>query len=403
MRTLVAFVLLAAAAVAAALLFRIGDGYVMLVSPPYRVELSQNAFLILAVLLFVALYAVVRALVRLARLPADVRAVQARRRDERLRGRIDSAMVALIEGRHGKARQYAEEALAIPGSPPIPALIGARAALETRDFDAARAMLDRPDAQGTRLAVPRLMLEAELALERGQPAEALARLADLRDEAGLHTAAQRLELRALTAAGRSAEIPPLVDRLVKRKVYDPAQGAALRAAAHADALASLVHDPAGLRTHWARVGEADRVLPVVAQSAARAFLAVNADRDAVEAIVRALDRNWDTGLLLLYGECRAPDATRQLDTAERWLTRHSGDATLLYVLGRLCERQELWGKAQTYFEASLALDNHWRAQVALGEMLAKLGRHDEANPHLAAALQLALAELEGQRVSVSAA
>ncbi|HMA31941.1 MAG TPA: heme biosynthesis protein HemY, partial [Casimicrobiaceae bacterium] len=102
----------------------------------------------------------------------------------------------------------------------------------------------------------------------------------------------------------------------------------------------------------------------------------------------------DSGLLLLYAQCRAPDATRQLEIAERWLTTHNQDATLLFVLGRLCERQQLWGKAQTYLEASLALDNHWRAHVALGEMLAKLGRHDEADAHLAAALRLALAALE---------
>lgn len=393
MRALVAFLLLCAAAVALALLFRIGDGYVMFVSPPYRIELSQNAFIILAVIAFAVLYGVVRALVRLAQLPADVRAARIRRRDERLRSRIDSAVVALIEGRHGKARQYAEEALAIPGAPPVPALIGARAALETRDFDGAKAMLDRPDAQATQLAVPRLMLEAELALERGHPSDALARLAELKNEAGLHTAAQRLELRALTAAGRPGDIPPLVDKLVKRKVYDAAQGAALRTAAHAEALKGFAHDAAGLRAYWARIGDGDRVQPAVARAAAESFLAVNADRDAAEAIQRALDRNWDPGLLLLYAQCRAPDPTRQLEIAERWLTRHNGDATLLYVLGRLCERQQLWGKAQTYLEASLALDNHWRAQVALGEMLARLGRHDEANPHLAAALQLALAEL----------
>ena len=70
--------------------------------------------------------------------------------------------------------------------------------------------------------------------------------------------------------------------------------------------------------------------------------------------------------MLLYAQCRAPDATRQLETAERWLVSHSHDAALLYTLGRLCERQQLWGKAQTYLEASLALDNHWRAHVALG-------------------------------------
>ncbi len=399
MRVLLAFLVIATAAVTLALLFRINSGYVLFVSPPYRVELSQNAFIVIAVLSMIALYALVRMAVRLARLPAEVREGRRRRQFERFRSKQDAAVVALLEGRHGKARQFAEEALAIPHSSPIAALVGARAALETRDYPAAAAMLDRPDTQATNLAVPRLMLEAELALERGQPAEALARLAELRREAGLHTAAQRLELRALTAAGRPAEIPALVDQLVKRKVYDAEQGELLRSSAHAEALGTFAHDAAGLRAYWARVPENDRVQPKVARAAATTFLALGSDREAADIIAKSLDRRWDSRLVLLYGQCRAPDATRQLETAERWLIAHNQDAALLYTLGRLCERQQLWGKAQTYLEASLALDNHWRAHVALGEMLAKLDRYDEANAHLSAALSLALGELNaaGQR------
>ena len=393
MRALIAFIVIAAAAVTLALLFRINAGYVLFVAPPYRVELSQNAFVIIVLVAFVALYALIRAMVRLANLPGEVRDSRRRRQLERFRSKQDAAVVALLEGRHGKARQFAQEALAVPQSTPVAALVGARAALETRDYAAAAAMLDRPDTHATNLAVPRLMLEAELALERGQPADALARLAELRREAGLHTAAQRLELRALTAAGRPAEIPALVDQLVKRKVYDASQGELLRASAHAEALASLAHDAAGLRSYWARIPESDRLQPKVARAAARSFLQLGADREAADLVARSLERNWDPELVLIYSECRPPDATRQLETAEHWLVMHSQDAALLYALGQLCERQQLWGKAQTYLEASLALDNHWRAHVALGEMLAKLGRHDEANAHLAAALKLALAEL----------
>ena len=392
-RALIAFLLIAAAAVTLALLFRLDTGYVLFVTPPYRIELSQNAFILIAILGFVALYALIRAAVRLSRLPEDVREGRRRRQFERFRNKQDAAVVALLEGRHGKARQFAEEALAIPLSSPVAALVGARAALETRDYATAKAMLERPDAQATNLAVPRLMLEAELALERGQPADALARLSDLRREAGLHTAAQRLELRALTAAGRPAEIPPLVDQLVKRKVYDPQQGELLRASAHAEALAAFAHDAAGLRAYWARVPESDRLQPKVARAGARSHLAQGGDREAADILARSLERNWEPTLLLTYAECRAPDPTRQLEIAERWLPTHNQDATLLYALGRLCERQQLWGKAQTYLEASLALDNHWRAHVALGELLAELGRQDEANAHLAAALQLALGEL----------
>jgi HemY protein len=312
---LVVFLLIAASAVTLALLFRLNTGYVLFVAPPYRIELSQNAFIIIAVLAFLALYAVIRAGVRIARMPADVREGRRRRQLERVRAKQDAAIVALLEGRHGKARQFAEEALAVPQSTPVAALVGARAALETRDYATASAMLDRPDTQATSLAVPRLMLAAEIALERGQPAEALARLAELRREAGLHTAAQRLELRALTAAGRSDEIPALVDQLVKRKVYDPQQGDLLRASAHADALSKLAHDAAGLRAYWARVTENDRLQPKVARAAATSFMQLGSDREAAEIIARSLDRQWNSGMALLYADCRAKDPTRQLETA----------------------------------------------------------------------------------------
>jgi HemY protein len=393
-RILFWFLLLAVAAVSVALAAKVINGYALFVAPPWRVEVSLNLLLLLLVGGFAGGYALLRLALRTTALPREVRAFRRRQQEGRARAKLDAAVVALLEGRHGKARQFAQEALAIPNSSPVAALVGARAALETRDYAAAAAMLDRPDTQATNMAVPRLMLEAELALERGHPADALARLAELRREAGLHTAAQRLELRALTAAGRPGEIPALVDQLVKRKVYDAEQGELLRASAHAEALAGFAHDAAGLRAYWARVPENDRLQPKVARAAARSLLQFGGDREAAEIIAKSLDRNWDSGLVVLYAECQAPDATRQLETAERWLVRHNQDAALLYALGRLCERQQLWGKAQTYLEASLALDNHWRAHLALGEMFARLDRRDEAQAHLAAALKLALAALE---------
>jgi HemY protein len=267
-----------------------------------------------------------------------------------------------------------------------------------RDYDAALALLRRADAQAPSLAVPRLMLEAEAALEQGNATEALARLADLRREAGLHTAALRLEIRALTAAGRHGEIPAIVDQLVKRKVYDAEQGQVLRARAHAEAIAALTHDATGLRAYWTRLNDADREQPAVAEAAARALLAQGADREAADVLVRALERHWEPRLVQWYAECRTPDATRQLEIAERWLVEHNQDATLLYALGRLCERQKLWGKAQTYLEASLALDTQWRTELALGELCANLGRTDEANAHLAAALRLAISALDAPAV-----
>jgi len=189
LRALILFLLVAAAAVGVALFVRYNGGYVMFVSPPWRVELSQNAFMLLLVLAFLLVYGAIRLAVRIARLPQEVRAHRQKVDDAKLRTRQDGALIALLEGRYGRARELCEQALTLMPDSGVAALIGARAALETRDFAAASRFLAHPDVQAPRFAVPRMMLDAELALEQGMPGDALTRLADLKREAGAHTAA----------------------------------------------------------------------------------------------------------------------------------------------------------------------------------------------------------------------
>ncbi len=394
MRFLFWFLMLAAAAVVAALAVRLNTGYALLVTPPYRVELSLNLLLFLVVGGFVALYLSIRLVTRTMRLPKQVRAMRREQKIARARAKQDAALVALLEGRFGKARQHAQEALAIPGSSALNVMVAARAAMDVRDFDAAESLMARPEAQVQSLAVLRLMLSAEIALEQGQPQVALALLQDLRKEAGMHTAALRLELRTLQAARRWGEVPTLLEQLVKRKVFDASQADLVCISAYSEQLKALQHDAVGLRETWARVPDATRLHPRVARAAAASFLKLGGDREAAEILSASLQQEWNPELVELYGRCHVADATRQLEQAERWLTTHNHDAVLLRVLGVLCQRAQLWGKAQTYLEASLALDDGWRAHLALGEMLGRQGRDRDANAHFVAALKLATDALD---------
>jgi len=393
-RILFWFLLLAMTAVVAALAAKLNSGYALLVAPPYRVELSLNLLLLILAGGFFTLYLVIRIIVRTVRMPEQVRVWRRRQKFEQARAKQDAAIVALLEGRYGKAQQHAQEALALPGSAGLNVMIAARAAIDVRDYEAAEALLARPEAQVSSLDVPRLMLGAEIALERGHAQDALQRLQALRKEAGMHTAALRLELRALQMARRWTDVPPLLDQLVKRKVFDPAQAEHVRVTTQCEQLKVLAYDAVGLREFWNNLPEPSRVHPAIARAAARSFLRLGGDRDAAQILANSLEREWDSELVDLYGQCHLADSTRQLAQAERWLTRHNQDAVLLRVLGSLCERAQLWGKAQTYLEASLALESGWRAHLALGEMLGRLGRDTEANAHLVAALKLATGELE---------
>ena len=70
--------------------------------------------------------------------------------------------------------------------------------------------------------------------------------------------------------------------------------------------------------------------------------------------------------------------------AENWLRTRPGDADLLLTLGRLCVQRGLWGKAQSYLEASLATRPSRAAHVALARLLDRMDRPDEANRHFRA-------------------
>jgi HemY protein len=145
----------------------------------------------------------------------------------------------------------------------------------------------------------------------------------------------------------------------------------------------------GLVRQWESTPRADRVRPKVAAAAARALMQLGDCRRAHRIIEDALDRTWDGALALLYGECVDRDALDRLERAEKWLGERPGETELLLTLGRLCVQRELWGKAQSYLEASLATRPTQAAHVALARLFDRLGRQDEAGRHFRASADLA--------------
>ena len=80
----------------------------------------------------------------------------------------------------------------------------------------------------------------------------------------------------------------------------------------------------------------------------------------------------------------------RLAKAEDWLTRNPRDPQLLLTLGRLCVQSQLWGKAESYLEASLAIEPGWEAHVELAHLAERINRTDDANRHYRAAAELSL-------------
>lgn len=100
---------------------------------------------------------------------------------------------------------------------------------------------------------------------------------------------------------------------------------------------------------------------------------VNAKPEAARVLEQALAKRWSDALVLRYGEKDYECSDQQLLQAESWLKSRPANANLFLALARLSLRNELWGKAREYYEASIKLAPSAQAYGELGRLLKQLG------------------------------
>lgn len=389
MRTLFWVVAIAALAVGLTLAASHNTGYVLLALPPYRVELSLNLLLVLLASGFAVGYALVRVVSAMLRLPRQMREYRVARRREKARATLLEALQEYFAGRYGRAEKAAAASIELREHPGLAAVLAARAAHELRAYERRDAYLAQADA-ALNDEPARVVTAAELLLEERRHQEALDLLKRLPHR---HTAALRLELKAQQQARNWEQVLALTEDLRKRNAFDPTQAQQLRRHALAENLKRKALDTRALEEAWDKVPSSDRADRRVALAAARSFIALGGCERAHGIIEQAVAAKWDSELVGLYAECEGGDTVRRIERAEGWLETHPGDCVLLLTLGRLCGEQGLWGKAQSYLKASIAVEPTYTAQLALARLQEKLGNADAARRHQRESLKLALAQL----------
>jgi HemY protein len=382
--------MLFAAAVAVALGARLNDGYVLLVLPPYRTEISLNLFVVALLGLIVLLHLLLRSITAMMSLPARARRYRERRRRQAAVEAFQEAVRLLFEGRFGRALKKAEEAHEAGTAPGLSALIAARSAQRLRDPERQQAWIDRAK-EDPRNSAATLMLEAEMMNEVRRFPDALAALDRLQDKKGRHIAALRLELRARQGTGDWDGVLRLARQLEKREVLPPEVVREIRTQAHLENIARRRADAGQLKDYLRTVPAAEQGRRVVL-AAGRALADLGATAEAQKLVEQAIDGGSagesQSELALLYGNLQGGDQTGRIAKAEHWLRQFPGDAGLLLALGRMCLKQRLWGKAQSYLEASLSVGETREAHLELAMLCDQLERADEANRHYRAGARL---------------
>jgi len=392
LRPLIWVIGLFALAVALTVAARYSTGFVLLVLPMHRIELSITLAVILLLLAFLALYLLARALLVALGMPGRAREYRATQERTRARRLFEDALRAFLEGRFGRARRGARDAAQLGEWPGLSLALAARSAHELRDYSGRDACLEQMEALAPQDVYLREVTRAELLLDERRHYDALNALARLPD---VHTGALKLELKAQQLAQNWDRVLALIPQLEKRKVMEPGVIAQLRRHALTQNVRRKALDLNTLREYLDRLSADERRDARIAAAAAHELIELGASAEAHRLLEDSLAQSWDSNLLGPYVTGLPKDARRHLERAEEWLGRHPGDAQLLLALGELCMHQELWGKARSYLEASLAVEPSHSACVKLGQLLERVGKSDEASRVYRRGLELALAQLKG--------
>ncbi len=239
--------------------------------------------------------------------------------------------------------------------------------------------VDAPEWQDARL-----LAAADMRADARDADGALAALADLQ-AGGKRIHAQQVALRAQQQLKNWAEVLKLAKALEKREALHPAAAVRLRQQAAENLLRERRHDPDALLEVWQSLSPVERQSPRLADLAADLLVPLERRNEARRIVEDALAHNWDARLLRRYPDTAGADALPLIQKAEGWKKDHPEDADLLFALGRLCQQQQLWGKAQSFLESALKLaDNEAlkvRAHRALARLFEHLGETDKAAKH----------------------
>lgn len=397
MKFLLWFIGLFAVAVGLTLFAEFNSGYAFIYLPPWRVEISLNIFIVLLLSTVIALYLGLRMFAELSGLPTRVRQYRARQQERASVQLEREARIAFYEGRYQRAERLASEAFAAAQHADdafaANGLLGARAAHAMRDYDKRDAYFEKLQARLGQQHLATLMSMAELFLDERRYNEASQAISAAREITPKLTAAMKIELRLRQKERNPEAVLKLVDQLTRSEAMDAEQAAHIRVAAYQQQLRQHPMTARELKDWCRKLAETERLNPQLAASIAALYQEQGETRLARDTLTAAIDAEWSGELVVQYGllGMSGEELTQQLQQAEQWLKLHPNDHQLLLTLGRLCRQRELWGKAQTYFEASIAIKATAIAHAELAGLLDQLERSEESNFHYRASLAIALA------------
>ena len=393
MKALIWLVVLFAGAAAVAVLTHSYPGNVFIIIGDELRRVSLNTFILTTVVFVVVLFLLLSLLGRMVSIPGGMRRYGQRRRSAKVADALNEAGQAFFEGRFQKAQSEAEKVLKnkeCGDAAPLALMLAAYSAEQTNDDTAKQGYLQRLAALPESMQLSRYLLEAESALERYDYEAAQTSIDAARKLNPGLTRLLQLELRMAVDQKDAMKVLRLTEQLAKAGALSATELQQYQWVAYRQLLAQC-HDAKALKTCLKRIPDADQKGGLSVEIAER-FQQLGLYAQAAKWAKANYPLKRDVALLNVLFESSAnlsdKEQQQAFEAADGWLKTYREDTDLLLALGEAAYQRQLWGKAQSYLEASLSQHPSIQAHLALAKVFKATEQNALAEQHQAAALAL---------------
>lgn len=393
-KLLVGILSLAVIVMAAVLLVQKDPGFVLVKYGDYSVETSLAFGIVAVAITALLIHFMFKVLMGIWHLPGAVKRQSKGRRFNKSRKLLNQGLIDLAEGRFDQAESNLVKLVEFSESPLVHYLAAARAAQlqgkhDERDSYLKAAHEARPEAE---MAIG--VTQAELQLAHQQLEQSLATLTHLRGIAPRHNHVLRLLARVYFELEDWQSLVELLPEIRKKKLLKESILQNMEGRSYRGFLASAKNNQEALEKAWVTIPKATQTDAELILFYIKLSNRASSSSSSVEQlIIKSLDQKWDNRLIEAYGLFKSIDPNDQLKRAEKWLGDYAKNENLLLALGRICIRARLWGKAQSYLEASIGVKPMAASCLVLAKLLGdQLQENNKASQYYQKGLELCLSE-----------
>ena len=331
--------------------------------------------------------------------------MSAKARKKRARRLFDRGLAEFTKGHWKKSERLLAQAAKGGEASLINYLAAAKAAHEAGDSEASAAYLRQADSRspGAEMAIG--ITQAQIQLSGNHLEQALATLKHLHQKHPRHIYTLKLLRDVYIRLHDWEALAKLLPKLRKLKVMDEDKCHKLQQNIYAALFEQALQRGQsvginGDRTKaasqiWSELSSAQKRDTGIIYRYAKTLSLLGAEEKAEQVLRQNLTNNYSDKMVRLYGKLKGRDTNKQLKFAEALLNERTNDPDLLLSLGRLALRNELWGKAKEYLEASLSLKKSVDVYNELGQLLASLDDFETSTRYFQEGLALAADNVAG--------